>query len=81
MRVMRVRALTAIIVGHEAGTVSYGYGEQFDLPDHEAWAHIAAGNVEAVAPRPAAATPSTPETATMPARGEQAVLPRKKPGR
>lgn len=42
---MRVQAKTSIAVNHGAMTQVYGYGQEFDLPDHEAEPLLAAGHV------------------------------------
>lgn len=69
---MRVRAKTAIVIGDPAS--SYGYGETFDLPDHEAAPLLAADIVEAVAVAEVATAtePETAENAMAPSRGERA---------
>jgi HK97 family phage major capsid protein len=80
---MRVRAITSLAVNHGNAVSTYAFGEVFDLPDHEAEAHIAAGHVERidVAPEPAPEAPVV-ETATTPRpKEEQAVRSPKRPSR
>lgn len=79
---MKVKATTSMAVSHGGGSVTvYAFGEVIDLPEHEAEAHIAAGNAERIE-APAAPAPQTPEveTATQPRpKEEQAVRSPKRP--
>lgn len=76
---MRVRFLTSIAINLGGAVSTYAYGEELELPWHEAEALIAAGQAERAAPP---SEPTDIETAVTPhPQEEQAVRLPKRAGR